>query len=87
MINLWPTSRRKKSRTNNINKPIINRLSNNTIFIYWLIAVEDILHEVRIPFFVFVCIGIELFAGTVGIIRVVRIRFLLALGSLKCLGK
>ncbi len=87
MINLWPTSRRKKSRTNNINKPIINRLSNNTIFIYWLIAVEDILDEVCIPFFVFVCIGIELFAGTVGVIRVVRIRFLLALGSLECLGK
>jgi hypothetical protein len=87
MIYFGSTSGGKKSRTNYIDESIINWLSYYTVFINRLIAGENIFNEVSISFLIFIRIGIELFAGTVGVIRIVRIRFLLALGSLERLGK
>jgi len=56
MIDLRPASGGEKSRANNVNKSIIDWFGDDSVFIYWLIAGEDIFDEVGISFLVFVCI-------------------------------
>lgn len=56
MIDLRPASGGEKGRADNINKPIIDWFGDDSVFIYWLVAGENIFDEVGISFLVFVCI-------------------------------